>query len=516
MKRLHILLGCFAAVFGLSTLNGGDFACSEYASRTRWKWHGCPVRGSTRRDPLVRPYTFNDAENALKMSVGLTPSKPSYDVSGEQPSTGPDGAVTARECASDRQAGRPGLEGWSDATAECSAHDRTTGGGYSESWRSAHDRTTGGGYSESWRSAHDRTTGGGYSESSLPPTTERQAAAIPNPGTPPTTEPRLVVIPNLTGRSSEEAQGLLLSLGLSSRLGEGTQSPPSDADRGKVFKQSPPAGTKLAKSETVTIEIYPRAVSPPPKPRVPDLAGMTKDEAELAIRNLGLTPHIGAGKRPAPADTNVGQVYAQSPSAGTEVSPGDDVMAVIHPRQASAAVPNLIGLGKDQAAAAVRNLGLVPQIGIGNREPAADDNAGPRLQAVPAGRHKTGPRRNRDADHFSAPPRGRSSRGARPLFDLPSRRRTTVPRSRPLFNFPSRRRTAVPRSRPLFQLPEPPPDSRPEEPPPVHPSELPPDNGPEEPPPVQPSEPPPDNRPEEPPPRKLSPREGRTRSRCIA
>ena len=47
------------------------------------------------RDPLTLPYTFEDAENALAMSVGLIPVNSSYDVTGEEPNSGPDGKVTA-------------------------------------------------------------------------------------------------------------------------------------------------------------------------------------------------------------------------------------------------------------------------------------------------------------------------------------------------------------------------------------------------------------------------------------
>ena len=46
------------------------------------------------RDPLTLPYTFEDAENALAMSVGLIPVNSSYDVTGEEPNSGPDGKVT--------------------------------------------------------------------------------------------------------------------------------------------------------------------------------------------------------------------------------------------------------------------------------------------------------------------------------------------------------------------------------------------------------------------------------------
>ncbi len=49
------------------------------------------------RDPLTLPYTFEDAENALAMSVGLIPVNSSYDVTGEEPNSGPDGKVTARD-----------------------------------------------------------------------------------------------------------------------------------------------------------------------------------------------------------------------------------------------------------------------------------------------------------------------------------------------------------------------------------------------------------------------------------
>ena len=165
--------------------------------------------------------------------------------------------------------------------------------------------------------------------------------------------------------------------------------PPSGsypAETPAVAATEPPVAHRPAEPRsTETTEPPPgsRPAEPPRKPTVTDLAGMTKDEAELAILNLGLNPHIGVGKRRAPAETEVGQVYMQVPPAGTELSPGDDVKAVIYPRRPSVAAPNLTGLSRAEAAAAVTNLGLVPQIGEGTRPAPSADAAGRVYKQLP-------------------------------------------------------------------------------------------------------------------------------------
>ena len=66
------------------------------------------------------------------------------------------------------------------------------------------------------------------------------------------TGPDQIEVPNVVGMTQDAAASLLLGLGFNVPI---VQSPSTPANKGKVFAQSPPAGTKLKKGDSVTITV---------------------------------------------------------------------------------------------------------------------------------------------------------------------------------------------------------------------------------------------------------------------
>ena len=81
---------------------------------------------------------------------------------------------------------------------------------------------------------------------------------------------------------------------------------------GRVLRTDPSAGRDVPFGSTVKVYVSkgPKTVA------VPNLGGMTEDEAKAAIENAGLTVGTRAGK---------GRVVAQNPSPGTKVERGTPV-----------------------------------------------------------------------------------------------------------------------------------------------------------------------------------------------
>ncbi len=96
-----------------------------------------------------------------------------------------------------------------------------------------------------------------------------------------------------------------------------------------------------------------------PSISVPNVTGLSLEDAAAALDNLGLTVVPIAEENPGVA-ANI--VWSQDPPAGELVDDGASIRIVYNPSNTPIAVPNLAGLTIDQARTALLNLGLT----IGN------------------------------------------------------------------------------------------------------------------------------------------------------
>ncbi|MEN8233659.1 MAG: PASTA domain-containing protein, partial [Actinomycetota bacterium] len=134
--------------------------------------------------------------------------------------------------------------------------------------------------------------------------------------------PSTVPVPDVTGKTANEALSELEAAGFTVQLEEEDS---ADVEEGLVIGTNPSAGTEVAPGTTVVVTVS----SGPPPVVVPDLIGMTADEAEAAAADAGLT--ITFEEDPEEPDPD-GFVVGQDPSAGSPAEPGSEVVAQLSPK----------------------------------------------------------------------------------------------------------------------------------------------------------------------------------------
>jgi serine/threonine-protein kinase len=105
-----------------------------------------------------------------------------------------------------------------------------------------------------------------------------------------------------------------------------------------------------------TFVIYPPAEALGEAIEVPDLVGMTADEAREVLRNAGLSVEEEV---PIPdADERRGRIVAQNPLAGQALRPGAGVRLAISAGPPRLRVPNLLGFEEETAVAVLERAGF--------------------------------------------------------------------------------------------------------------------------------------------------------------
>jgi serine/threonine-protein kinase len=180
-----------------------------------------------------------------------------------------------------------------------------------------------------------------------------------------------VEVPNLTGLTIDQARRLCDPPGLLLVVdGERTPEPGQvEAARpipaGTLFDQHPLGGSRLRRGEKVHVNL----ALPPPPPRVPSLAGQTRDAAQARLRELGLRP--GAVTEAA-SDLPIGLVVGTRPESGAEVRRDDPVDLIVSKGAEQVQVPNLRGKSVGAAEKLLVQAGLL----LGDQRRGVDDNAG--------------------------------------------------------------------------------------------------------------------------------------------
>jgi serine/threonine-protein kinase len=157
-----------------------------------------------------------------------------------------------------------------------------------------------------------------------------------------TTAPTIPV-PDVTSQVLEDAVAALKDLGLEViTVAEET----TTVDTNVVWKQVPLPGEEVQEGDTITL-VYNPSNAPM---AVPDLAGLTIEQARTALLNLGLTIGIITPQNDptAPADTIIGSV----PKAGEQVLGGATIDLFVSQGSGVVEIPNVQG----QTAQAARSV----------------------------------------------------------------------------------------------------------------------------------------------------------------
>ncbi|MBI4259299.1 MAG: transglycosylase domain-containing protein [Actinobacteria bacterium] len=141
-------------------------------------------------------------------------------------------------------------------------------------------------------------------------------------------------VPSLVGLTEAEARDLLRWTGFQVAV----ETEVSDQPEGTVVAQDPPAGHELLMASTVTIVVaVPAGGSGAPRGKVvvPDVVGLTRDEAVAALQAVGLEVSVILDTECAPADEGCepepGLVWKQSADPGTRAPAGSTIAISVEP-----------------------------------------------------------------------------------------------------------------------------------------------------------------------------------------
>jgi serine/threonine-protein kinase len=151
----------------------------------------------------------------------------------------------------------------------------------------------------------------------------------------------MVDVPNVIGMNVEEARQALESVGLKMEIKEEQYITSEGQQPDKVISQDPEWGLRITKGSTVSVVVTREL-------RIPNLVGMTQEEAEAKIRELKLA--VGEVKStPTKDESKMGKVLKQSPAAGTLATPGSAVDLEIGKLLSKVVVPNVKGKTASEA-----------------------------------------------------------------------------------------------------------------------------------------------------------------------
>jgi eukaryotic-like serine/threonine-protein kinase len=160
-------------------------------------------------------------------------------------------------------------------------------------------------------------------------------------------ESRPVAVPTLIDLPRENAVRQLERLGLKAEVLEQSD---LETPAGRVFEQSPEAGTRLPKGETVRLLVSTGA----PMTKVPQVAGLSYEEALDVLEQSGLE----ARRVDIFSNEPSGQVVTQRPAPGETVRQGSTVTLRVSKGQELVTVPDVLAQDETSARAELRANGF--------------------------------------------------------------------------------------------------------------------------------------------------------------
>ena len=185
--------------------------------------------------------------------------------------------------------------------------------------------------------------------------------------------PDSVTLPdNLVGMSPDDARKAIEALGLKWEL-DASKVASDTVPEGKIAQTNPSPGSKVKAGQT--IRAYPSSGSD--QVDVPDLSGMTQDQARSTLKGVGL--ELG-NVTSVDSEKEKDRIVEQDPATGTKVKKGTTVgVSISSGKPAQVEIPTVVGMGRDDAEAQLKALGLTVTV----EEVAGNQPAGQVLSVEP-------------------------------------------------------------------------------------------------------------------------------------
>jgi serine/threonine-protein kinase len=179
------------------------------------------------------------------------------------------------------------------------------------------------------------------------------------------------VVPNVTGIPLKDASAALENRGFEVNVRRVRDTAPVD----QVTRQDPQPLERVDEGSTVTLTVS----TGPGTGQVPNVKGLSRDEAKAAIKRAGFKPKFeneSSSKVPA------GQATRTEPSSGTSLDKGSKVTVFLSSGPAQVTVPGVVGKDKDAAVSQIDAAGL--QVDVQSRV-TSDASAGSVIAQDPQG-----------------------------------------------------------------------------------------------------------------------------------
>lgn len=162
--------------------------------------------------------------------------------------------------------------------------------------------------------------------------------------------PELFALPKVSGSSAAKAKESLKQDGFSNVKTREEYS--DDVDKGNVISTSPEAGKKIARKGSVTLTV---SLGPAPV-QVPDLVGLTEDEAETALEAVGLELDVedSVNSSEIPED----RIVSQNPS-NTTAQVGSTITVIMSDGPEYVDIPSVVGMSVAEATQTLESQGFV-------------------------------------------------------------------------------------------------------------------------------------------------------------
>ncbi len=156
-----------------------------------------------------------------------------------------------------------------------------------------------------------------------------------------------VAVPQVVGDPIESATAKLVQAKL---VADPVRQPSDSEPAGTVISQNPTGGTDVPLNSTVRLFVS----SGPAAVTVPDLKGLTVEEAQNALSDQGLV--VGTVTEVDDPDTDAGKIIDSNPGVGTSVAP--DTKINVRVGTGKVAVPNVVGTTQSQAQSTIAGVNL--------------------------------------------------------------------------------------------------------------------------------------------------------------
>ena len=185
--------------------------------------------------------------------------------------------------------------------------------------------------------------------------------------------PDSVTLPdNLVGMSPDDARKAIEALGLKWEL-DNSKVASDTVPEGKIAQTNPSPGSKVKAGQTIRAYLS----SGSDQVDVPDLSGMTQDQARSTLKGVGL--ELG-NVTSVDSEKEKDRIVEQDPATGTKVKKGTTVgVSISSGKPAQVEIPTVVGMGRDDAEAQLKALGLTVTV----EEVAGNQPAGQVLSVEP-------------------------------------------------------------------------------------------------------------------------------------